>query len=105
MLPHWSCDGSLPNPRLYRLSHLAQPALEEMIAALDDRQLLRFGKGIDERLQLIPWPELIATAANEQFGLHARLQAGQVVGPVADRLHRHAQPDRCLNAVVAARRL
>ena len=50
-----------------------------MVGAFDDDQLLRFGHGSGECLQLRPWTELVTRSADEQLGLAAIVQELEAV--------------------------
>jgi len=90
---NWKATQHLPRPRLHCLPHLAQTALEKMIGALEDDQLLRLRKRGDQRLHPGLRPELVAGAAHEELGLGAGFEELVVVGTLLDRSDGGAQAD------------
>src|SRR5262249_25239631 len=101
-MPASSGEAGFPYPSLNGLPHLAQPALKEMVCALDDDQLFGFGQRFHEGLQLGARPKLIAASTDKEFGFAVRTQARQIVCPHLDRLHRKSQANGGNTALVIA---
>ena len=87
-------------PIFYYHAHLLESSFEKMISGFDADELLRVGKGVDERFKFTGRAELIARAADEQLGFRALAQKFEIVDAVFNGDGGQAERDERADSVV-----
>jgi hypothetical protein len=77
-----SCEQGLADPIFDREAHLLESSFEEVISGVNADQFLGVGESVNERFELSGGTELIARAADEEFGLEALAQEFEIVDAV-----------------------